>query len=284
MYMQLLVLTAALLTTAQPQSDNSSGTPVRARGNLQQYFSTDDYPEGALERRAEGTTAFSVDIDERGLPTRCTISQSAGDPDLDRATCDIMMSRARLTPARDARGRPVPDRISTRIRWVLPDPIEAYPFAPMRMTSTLSIHAGRFQCHWTADRQREDMATGNICSLVVGQEATDLLRSLGGDAELTMIILFHPDGTAAPEDPPNRGEELLDLEIHISVAADGGVADCRTTRRRLVHPVGALHEAPDLCLYPMFTKPQPFWMGEGVIGNHFATATMRLYLRRDPAR
>jgi protein TonB len=38
---------------------------------------------------------------------------------LDRATCRILESRARFTPARDNRGNPTTDTLTQRIRWVL---------------------------------------------------------------------------------------------------------------------------------------------------------------------
>jgi hypothetical protein len=38
---------------------------------------------------------------------------------LDRATCQILQSRATFTPARDNRGNPTTDTVTQRIRWVL---------------------------------------------------------------------------------------------------------------------------------------------------------------------
>jgi TonB family protein len=54
-------------------------------------------PMIAYSEGAEGTTVFEVRVDERGNPTRCIITKSAGYPVLDDAVCKAAM-RARYTP------------------------------------------------------------------------------------------------------------------------------------------------------------------------------------------
>jgi protein TonB len=75
----------------------------------------------ALPARAgrEGTVHFTVRVSKRGRVKRCTIDQSSGHADLDRRACSIMKNRARFTPAKDDRGRPVEDSVSSRVRWML---------------------------------------------------------------------------------------------------------------------------------------------------------------------
>ena len=48
------------------------------------------------------------------------MTSSSGSAALDQATCRIMRSRARFTPAHDDHGQPTSDNVSSRIRWVLP--------------------------------------------------------------------------------------------------------------------------------------------------------------------
>jgi hypothetical protein len=50
----------------------------------------------------------------------CTIDQSSGTSALDRATCRIMRSRARYTPARDSNGNAVPSPVEEEVTWTLP--------------------------------------------------------------------------------------------------------------------------------------------------------------------
>jgi len=94
--------------------------PQRARANLNSYFSTDDYPAGALRNNEQGTTGFSLTIGTSGRVDACTVTSSSGSSALDQATCRILRSRARYTPARDENGNPTTGRDSGRVTWRLP--------------------------------------------------------------------------------------------------------------------------------------------------------------------
>lgn len=63
-------------------------------------------PMIAYDEGADGTTVFEVLVDERGTPTRCVITKSAGYPVLDDAVCKAAM-KARYTP-KMIDGRAVP--------------------------------------------------------------------------------------------------------------------------------------------------------------------------------
>jgi TonB family protein len=93
---------------------------MRARTNLASYLSDNDYPAEAIRLGQQGTVGFRLFIDADGLVSDCRIISSSGYASLDEATCRIMRARARFTPAHDASGHPIPDTISSRIRWVLP--------------------------------------------------------------------------------------------------------------------------------------------------------------------
>jgi TonB family protein len=94
----------------------------RARANLASYFGDADYPADALHRHEQGVVGFTLDVNAAGRVGACRITESSGSAALDDATCRIARERAQFTPALDRRGRPVPDRIASRIRWVLPEP------------------------------------------------------------------------------------------------------------------------------------------------------------------
>lgn len=91
--------------------------PARARANLATYVSNDDYPASALRNEESGTTGFRLTVGPNGRVTNCVVTSSSGSSALDSATCRIMRSRARFTPARDNRGNPTTDTVSSRITW-----------------------------------------------------------------------------------------------------------------------------------------------------------------------
>ncbi|HET9392717.1 MAG TPA: TonB family protein [Candidatus Rubrimentiphilum sp.] len=86
-------------------------------------------PMIAYAEGAEGTTAFEVLVDERGLPTKCIITKPAGYRFLDDAVCKAAM-KARFSP-KTIEGRAVPGvyrdaftfRVSTAASDGLPKPI-----------------------------------------------------------------------------------------------------------------------------------------------------------------
>lgn len=93
--------------------------PQRARANLNSYFSEDDYPALALRGYHEGTVGFSLRISTSGRVSACQVTASSGSGPLDAATCRILRSRARYTPARDWAGNPAEGRDSGRVTWRL---------------------------------------------------------------------------------------------------------------------------------------------------------------------
>jgi TonB family protein len=95
--------------------------PTRAKTNLVQYFSTDDYPADAIRNNEQGTVSFRLTVSRRGRVADCHIVHSSDSITLDRATCGILEDRARFTPARNAEGKRVPDEYTGRIRWELPE-------------------------------------------------------------------------------------------------------------------------------------------------------------------
>lgn len=92
-----------------------------AKANLVRLFSDDDYPDEAIRHEEQGAVGFRLTVGADGRAADCTIVESSGFRSLDNATCRILTSRLRAKPARDRNGKPVPDTMSGRIKWVLPD-------------------------------------------------------------------------------------------------------------------------------------------------------------------
>jgi TonB family protein len=75
------------------------------------------YPKGSLENNEQGTVHYRVKINRKGVPSECEVTQSSGFQRLDLATCELLMSRARFTPSRDARGRSGRSVYDGRVVW-----------------------------------------------------------------------------------------------------------------------------------------------------------------------
>lgn len=88
-----------------------------ATGDLQGLISGDDYPSSALNNEEQGTVTVRLSIGTNGRVTGCSVSGSSGSRSLDSATCRILQSRARFTPAKLSNGQPTTDTKSQRITW-----------------------------------------------------------------------------------------------------------------------------------------------------------------------
>jgi TonB family protein len=116
-------LAIALLGAGTAWADQPAGpTPLDSPGY---WVTPDDYPRMALEDNKQGTVRFSLDVDPTGRPVECHVLQSSGDEELDVTACNLITTRARFTPARDAKGRAVAGRYVNAVKWVLPRKLPA---------------------------------------------------------------------------------------------------------------------------------------------------------------
>ena len=86
---------------------------------MQSLFSGDDYPSDAQRNDEQGTVGVSLSISADGRVSGCSVTSSSGSRSLDNATCRILRSRARFTPAKGSNGQNMPDTYSKRITWRL---------------------------------------------------------------------------------------------------------------------------------------------------------------------
>jgi protein TonB len=101
-----------------PASELARGPQPRAAP--QSLVRPDDYPPAALAIPAEGRVAFVLTIGPDGRVSECTVTRSSGSIALDAATCRIMRSRGRFTPAMDRHGNPAIATIAQEVVWKLP--------------------------------------------------------------------------------------------------------------------------------------------------------------------
>jgi len=112
---------AAPVAPPAPPAPPRKVESARARGNPGTWISDADYPPSALRAEESGTTGFRLEIGTNGRVTNCTVTSGSGSSALDAATCRLLKSRARFTPAKDAAGNPTTDTYSSRIVWRLPE-------------------------------------------------------------------------------------------------------------------------------------------------------------------
>lgn len=86
---------------------HSSVVAVPPKGNIAGLFNGDDYPSDALSRDQGGTTQAILLIDEKGKVAGCFNAMPSGIASVDAMSCQVIVSRARFEPARDASGRTV---------------------------------------------------------------------------------------------------------------------------------------------------------------------------------
>jgi hypothetical protein len=67
--------------------------------NLDSVFTPADFPSGMHIPPRKYATGVRLQIDRKGGVSRCDIEQPSGSGPLDAATCDVLVARARFTPA-----------------------------------------------------------------------------------------------------------------------------------------------------------------------------------------
>lgn len=96
-------------------------TGARARTTLAAYVQDTDYPRESLRRREQGRVEFELDISPEGRVVNCRVIRSTAGRRLNFRTCQIMLVRARFTPARDAAGNPTSDTVRSFLNWIIPE-------------------------------------------------------------------------------------------------------------------------------------------------------------------
>ena len=213
------------------------------------------------------------------MPTSCTIIRSA-DADLDRTTCNVMMSRAHFQPARDGDGHAVAGAYTGGVNWILPPADDgAPPLAPMRIanavrldervnvTCSVSMNGGPFGVRGAEEE----------CGFLSGSGAAQALRAAARPAELILVYSLVPEGEAAIGGNEAAGATLIsEATAQLAIGPEGGVAECRPAAVRSFPPQMALRIPPACWMQgqPSFVAP--------VAGpqTRRAATSIRVYYRR----
>jgi protein TonB len=101
---------AALAEPSPPKAVLSSGL----------WITEADYPADALRGQIGGVVGYRLEVSSRGRATNCIVTRTSGNRPLDNATCALLISRSRFTPAKDDRGSAVAGQYDSQMTWVMP--------------------------------------------------------------------------------------------------------------------------------------------------------------------
>jgi hypothetical protein len=153
-----------------------------------------------------------------------------------------------------------------------------FPFVSTRMVSVVTLAGGRVSCRTTFQGQEVRDPGGNDCSIIADNRAEQSLRAIGGDAALTMVIGFDPEGAPPhPEDGADRGEMIAEASISYEVNAAGDIINCRQLANRILRRMQYMADPPDLCEFPLLQRGA-FQAARGP-GLRRGAAHIRIYLR-----
>ena len=94
------------------------GIATRAR-HVSGRIDDRDYPRTAYRDRTEGVVSARLTIATDGRVSRCVVTRSSGNAELDETTCRLIERRFRYEPARDAAGKVVVSEMGWRQSWWL---------------------------------------------------------------------------------------------------------------------------------------------------------------------
>jgi protein TonB len=92
-------------------------TPPVPKAPYEGLVVPDDYPAAARAQGLTGTTRVALDVAPTGRVAACTVLASSGTAILDSATCRLLATRARFTPARDSNGAPAAASVEASLTW-----------------------------------------------------------------------------------------------------------------------------------------------------------------------
>jgi hypothetical protein len=84
------------------------------------WLKPEDYPSGPLFMGASAIVRFRMMVGADGVPTQCFIQQATNSPEFIKLTCDLLMKRARFSPALDREGKPIASYYTNSVRWLAP--------------------------------------------------------------------------------------------------------------------------------------------------------------------
>lgn len=176
MAMRLLVL-LPVLASSSAIAVNQAEPATKLSPNAE--FLAEHYPRDALKRGEQGKVGFRITVEPDGSLGSCEVTQGSGFKALDNATCEIIVSYARLKKIENSDGRSVRGAQVGYIDWRLPEgaPKVATSASPQKLdnpdkiickrtTRTGSWVARTKTCHtareWAELSRRQDQEVERI--------------------------------------------------------------------------------------------------------------------------
>ena len=103
-----------------PVQQAALGERVAPTTSPGQWLKPEDYPAGPLFMGAGAIVRFRLMVGTDGVPSQCFIQLATKSPEFTKLTCDLLMKRARFTPALDREGKPVASYYTNSVRWLVP--------------------------------------------------------------------------------------------------------------------------------------------------------------------
>ena len=222
----------ATVGAVPPPTPKDRSRPLRPLQNPGSWVTNDDYPPAALRAGEEGTAAFTLDVDDKGMVTGCVVTSSAQSPWLDDATCRLLKARARFVPALDASGTPIPAQYRNRFRWEIP-PHPSVPLASWTLELRYVIEPGGAvqSCRVTAYGAGSEEMKAAACPWITSRprEALDKLRgSARGRVTIVLRSEHAVSGVPLPLVPvlPAAFKRVSVLKSRLEIGGDGVPTAC----------------------------------------------------------
>lgn len=240
------VIAVTIVTAGYPSTVNARNKAEAAKpaGNPGDWFDQNSYPKEAIRAGAQGRVVVDIVIDERGVPSQCSVFISAGNAALDQVTCDLAMKKARFTPARDTDGRAISSKARLPVRWVLPTgmgPARTFSFVDRLK---IAPDGTLISCEVERASPKSDHPNES-CDLFRNKSSLLTLALRGGETGGTVTAYFQMaltmDGDPAPSYEHQVEGRILTgmVRATIDIAADGTVSSCR-----VIDSVGGLGRFP----------------------------------------
>ena len=215
-----MILFALLLASAAAPSGPH---PLAPLGTL---ISAADYPLVAKAQGVTGKVGFRLRVDTSGKPDGCVVSETSGSRDLDDATCDLMLARARFQPARGSDGAPTRGNYSTRVMWMIESEPEAVANEMVRVRSELDATGKVLSCSATP---AETAAEFGGCSLFGDPRMLGHLTNqpIGKFAwiEVRMIKQASAEAPVADDLPDGAVRNVL-ARSTVTISPAGAISGC----------------------------------------------------------
>lgn len=88
------------------QNETKISAPIPLSNPLN-WILPSDYPQEQLLNGAQSIVRFRLNVDDKGEATDCTIQESFGDKEFDKAVCKALIRNAKFTPAKDQHNKPM---------------------------------------------------------------------------------------------------------------------------------------------------------------------------------